>query len=99
MDLGGLPIKTLGRAVCAHTRPVFPHWPTAGGGKRMGDVLLRLWCSAASRLVELKSTERGATAVEYGIMVALIAAVIIAVVRVVGGKTSNEFQSVNANMP
>jgi pilus assembly protein Flp/PilA len=38
---------------------------------------------------EMKDSERGATAVEYGIIVALIAAVIIAVVRVVGGKTSN----------
>jgi pilus assembly protein Flp/PilA len=48
---------------------------------------------------EMKDSESGATAVEYGIMVALIAAVIIAVVKVVGGKTSNAFQSVNANLP
>jgi pilus assembly protein Flp/PilA len=48
---------------------------------------------------EMKNSEGGATAVEYGIMVALIAAVIIAVVKVVGGKTSNAFQSVNANLP
>jgi pilus assembly protein Flp/PilA len=60
----------------------------------MEDLLLRVWCSSASRFAELKSSERGATAVEYGIMVALIAAVIIAVVRVVGGKTSNSFDSV-----
>ena len=44
---------------------------------------------------EMKDSESGATAVEYGIMVALIAAVIIAVVKVVGGKTSNAFQTVN----
>ncbi len=39
--------------------------------------------------------EEGATAVEYGIMVAAIAAVIIAVVLVIGGKTNNAFQVVN----
>jgi pilus assembly protein Flp/PilA len=65
----------------------------------MEDLLLRLWCASASRFTELKRTERGATAVEYGIMVALIAAVIIVVVKVVGGKTSNAFESANANMP
>jgi pilus assembly protein Flp/PilA len=47
----------------------------------------------------MQDSDRGATAVEYGIMVALIAAVIIAVVKVVGGKTSNAFESVNSNLP
>jgi len=42
--------------------------------------------------------ESGATMVEYGIMVALVAAVAIAVVKVVGSKVNNGFQSVNANM-
>jgi pilus assembly protein Flp/PilA len=61
----------------------------------MNDLLLKLWCSAISRIDQVKQSERGATAVEYGIMVALIAAVIITVVKVVGGKTSNAFESVN----
>jgi pilus assembly protein Flp/PilA len=43
--------------------------------------------------------EGGASAVEYGLLVALIAAVIVAVVNVVGKKTSNAFSSVNANLP
>jgi pilus assembly protein Flp/PilA len=38
--------------------------------------------------------EEGATAVEYGIMVALIAAVIIAVVVILGTKLSSGFQNV-----
>ena len=38
--------------------------------------------------------ERGATAVEYGIMVALIAAVIIAVVASIGTNMSTMFNSV-----
>ena len=61
----------------------------------MQDLLLKIWCSSMTRIQEMKDSESGATAVEYGIMVALIAAVIIAVVKVVGGKTSNAFQTVN----
>jgi pilus assembly protein Flp/PilA len=38
--------------------------------------------------------DRGATAVEYGIMVALIAAVIIATVTVLGGNLSGMFSRV-----
>ena len=38
--------------------------------------------------------ERGATAVEYGIMVALIAAVIIAVVTTLGGNLTALFTTV-----
>lgn len=37
-------------------------------------------------------SERGATAVEYGLMVALIAAVIIAAVALLGRNTSDTFQ-------
>ncbi len=43
--------------------------------------------------------ERGASAVEYGLLVALIAAVIVAVVKVLGSKVSNAFESVNSNLP
>ena len=39
--------------------------------------------------------EEGATAVEYGIMVAAIAAVIIAVVIVIGNKANNAFEKIN----
>lgn len=40
------------------------------------------------------SDETGATAVEYGIMVALIAAVIVAVVVTLGQEIRNAFQAV-----
>jgi pilus assembly protein Flp/PilA len=43
--------------------------------------------------------ERGATAVEYGIMVALIAAVIIALVAAIGGKLQTAFTTVNSKLP
>lgn len=44
------------------------------------------------------SEEEGATAVEYGIMVAAIAAVIVAVVFTVGEKVDNAFETVNTEM-
>ena len=46
-----------------------------------------------TRLHTLKN-EEGATAVEYGLMVALIAAVIIVVVAALGGKISSVFAEV-----
>lgn len=45
-------------------------------------------------LVKFQNRERGATAVEYGIMVALIAAVIVGVVATVGQDILNAFNTV-----
>lgn len=42
------------------------------------------------------STEEGATAVEYGILVALIAAVIVGVVIVLGGQVTQGFCDTSA---
>lgn len=42
--------------------------------------------------------EDGATAVEYGIMVALIAAVIIGTVVTLGGKINTAFQTIVTNL-
>ena len=42
--------------------------------------------------------EDGASGVEYGILVAAVAAVIILVALAVGGKVSNGFQATNYNM-
>jgi pilus assembly protein Flp/PilA len=53
---------------------------------------------AQNRMFEVRSGERGATAVEYGIMVALIAAVIIVAVRTLGEKTNNALNSVNSGL-
>lgn len=41
-----------------------------------------------------KREERGATAVEYGLLVALIAAVIVAVVAFLGGQIEDGFSTV-----
>ena len=47
-----------------------------------------------SLYARLTSEDRGATAVEYGIMVALIAIVIILAVTALGGNLENIFQDV-----
>jgi pilus assembly protein Flp/PilA len=52
--------------------------------------VLGTWVAAR---LNVKS-ERGATAVEYGLMVALIAAVIIAAVALLGTNTSSKFDCV-----
>jgi pilus assembly protein Flp/PilA len=44
------------------------------------------------------SEEEGATVVEYGVLVALIIAVCIVVIGVVGGKVNNAFEAVNGNL-
>lgn len=49
-------------------------------------------------LKNLIADESGATMVEYGIMVALIAAVCIVLISTLGGKVSTAFSSVNNNI-
>jgi pilus assembly protein Flp/PilA len=46
----------------------------------------------------LQRGDRGATAVEYGLMVALIAAVIVGVVAALGNKINDAFTSVNTTV-
>ena len=50
------------------------------------------------KLIRFFKEENGATAVEYGIMVAAIAAVIIVTVITLGGQVSNSFQNVSSHM-
>jgi pilus assembly protein Flp/PilA len=55
-------------------------------------------CHVLSQLIKcrvrLQNSERGATAVEYGLMVALIAIVIIAAVSLLGSNLSSLFNTV-----
>ena len=60
--------------------------------RKLGEIFLKWYLS-------IKYSERGATAVEYGIMVALIAAVIIVAVTALGGKLNTLFESVTGAMP
>ena len=49
-------------------------------------------------LVSMLRNDDGATMVEYGVMVALIAAVCIAIVTLVGQKVGSTFSSVNSSL-
>lgn len=50
-------------------------------------------------MIRLRSDEKGATAVEYGIMVALIAVVIIVAVSLLGNNLSSMFNGVAGKVP
>ena len=52
-----------------------------------------------TNLKKLLKDQDGATAVEYGLIVAAIAAVIITVVFSIGGKVKTAFTTVQTNMP
>jgi pilus assembly protein Flp/PilA len=47
------------------------------------------------KLINFFKDEEGATAVEYGLLVALIAAVIVGTVAVLGGKVDTAFKTVS----
>jgi pilus assembly protein Flp/PilA len=49
-------------------------------------------------MIRLRSEEKGATAVEYGIMVALIAVVIIVAVSTLGGQLGTLFSGVSTDI-
>jgi pilus assembly protein Flp/PilA len=51
------------------------------------------------RLTALPKSERGASAVEYGLLVALIAIVILVAVTALGGKLSGVFQKTANSLP
>lgn len=50
-------------------------------------------------MIRLRKDEKGATAVEYGIMVALIAVVIIIAVTLLGNNLSSMFNNVAGKVP
>lgn len=60
------------------------------------SALARLRAAAASRLVR---DEQGATAVEYGLIVGLIAVVIIGAVVLLGGTLTDLFTGIAGELP
>ena len=61
-----------------------------------------MWVRVESTLRSLRgrmAEERGATAVEYGMIVALIAAVIVTVVATLGTQIQAAFQKIVDNLP
>ena len=63
------------------------------------STILNTYVRMTSALSAVREEERGATAVEYGLIVALIAAVIIGIVTLLGESVSNNFNDVNNQMP
>ena len=59
---------------------------------KLSEKILRLY-------LKLRYSEKGATAVEYGLMVALIAVVIISAVTLIGTKLATLFTNVAGNIP
>jgi pilus assembly protein Flp/PilA len=74
-------------------------WEASRGGEQMQQALCRMWFDIVNRVHEMRDGERGATAVEYGIMIALIAAVIISVVSAVGNDVQEGFKRVQDGLP
>jgi pilus assembly protein Flp/PilA len=61
--------------------------------------MLNVFVSASNFLAaSLRRDDRGATAVEYGLIVALIAAVIIAIVATLGKQIADAFSTVSNGM-
>lgn len=60
--------------------------------------MLKRFVSLQNFLATSLRSDRGATAVEYGLLVALIAAVIVGIVAVVGTKVANAFSTVSNSM-
>jgi pilus assembly protein Flp/PilA len=56
--------------------------------------MLKAYTRAVARINSLRSEEEGATAVEYGLIVALIAAIIVGVVATLGGTLVTIFTNV-----
>ncbi len=51
-----------------------------------------------SRLTRLRADDRGATAVEYGLLVALLAAAIVVAVTALGSKLSGMFHTITTSI-
>lgn len=62
------------------------------------NTILNIYVRLSTQLADARHDMRGATAVEYGLIVALIAAVIIGSVAILGGQVENNFQDANNGM-
>jgi pilus assembly protein Flp/PilA len=57
------------------------------------------WLEGVRAWLSSRDSEQGATAVEYGMLVALIAAVIVVVVTTLGGQVNDAFQTISDALP
>ncbi|WOH17561.1 Flp family type IVb pilin [Paenarthrobacter sp. GOM3] len=65
----------------------------------MNSLMVNMVAFVAGVKDRFTKEEKGATAVEYGIMVALIAVVIIVAVSTLGGHLLTAFNSINGRLP
>lgn len=61
--------------------------------------LMGMYCWLVSRIASLREDERGAAAVEYGLLVALIALFIVGAVGILGNKIQGVFCQVVTGLP
>jgi pilus assembly protein Flp/PilA len=61
--------------------------------------MLKLYVSMHTYVTGVLNRDRGATAVEYGLLVALIAAVIIVIVATLGKQIEAAFNKVSTQLP
>jgi pilus assembly protein Flp/PilA len=60
--------------------------------------MLKLFVAMQTRVISVLNRDRGATAVEYGLLVGLIALIIIGVVAALGTRLHDIFASVNTGV-
>jgi len=65
----------------------------------MAQLYVMLLSFVSTATDRVRNSDEGATAVEYGLMVALIAAIIVGIVGTLGGQVQNAFQTVSSQMP
>lgn len=65
----------------------------------MNEKLIALYANAMAFITAERDEEKGATAVEYGLLVALIAAVIITVVATLGTDINAAFTKIESKLP
>ena len=61
-------------------------------------MIIRLYVRAMGTINRLKSQKKGQTLVEYGLILALVALVVIAAVTALGGQLKNLFSKVTAQL-
>src|SRR3954452_15174895 len=76
-----------------------PAWPATPQGARMFKAYATLVTLVAFAKDRLQREEKGATAVEYGLMVGLIAVVIIAAVVLLGNRLNGLFTAIGNALP
>ncbi|MDQ1644916.1 MAG: Flp/Fap pilin component [Cryptosporangiaceae bacterium] len=64
----------------------------------MLNLVVAYFAAIASRATSRATSDEGATAVEYGLMIALVAAVIVVAVTALGGTLTGIFNSVTAKL-